>query len=84
MTDRVSPWNRPGARELRTLLGGDPKSDTILTTVIESLDLDTLAALSGLVVAMFSAAVRDGAKVGRLEALEAVQAVIDEVDGGQR
>jgi len=80
VNDRVSPERRPGARELFTLLGGNPKSDTILTRVIESLDLDTLAAFSGLVVAMFSAAVRDGAKVGRLEALEAVQAVIAEVE----
>jgi hypothetical protein len=48
-TNRTSPRRRPGAQELFTLLGGDPKSDTTITRVIEALDLDDLASLAGLV-----------------------------------
>lgn len=50
MNHRISPWNKPGADHLRTMLGGDPATDTVLTRVINQLDLDACAQLSGLVV----------------------------------
>lgn len=77
-----SPWRQPGAEQLRTLLGGDPRSDGIVTAVAGQLDLDTLAGLSGLVVNAVRQSLREGARVGRHECLHAVQAVIAEVEGG--
>ena len=38
MGNHTSPWNRPGAEILHTLLGGDPATDTALTTIVEQLD----------------------------------------------
>lgn len=83
MNDRVSPERPLGADQLYTLLGDDFESKVIISRVVVQLDMDTLAAFSGLVVKMFSAAVRDGAHVGRMEALQAIQALIDEVAEGR-
>ncbi|HEX6337306.1 MAG TPA: hypothetical protein VFZ85_10150, partial [Jiangellaceae bacterium] len=77
MNDRLSPWRKPGAEQLHTLLGGDPATDTVLTRIVEQLGLDECAALAGLVRNAFGQAMRDAGSTARHECLDAVQAVID-------
>lgn len=83
MNDRVSPWRKPGAERLRDLLGGDPATDTVLTRIIDQLGLDECAALAGLVGNAFDQTMRDAGSIARHECLDAVQAVIDEIEGGR-
>ena len=45
----LSPWRRPGAGTLHQILGGDPKKDNTLATVVETLDALTLQTLAGMV-----------------------------------
>ena len=84
MSDRLSPWRKPGAEVLHTLLGGDPAADTVLTRIIDQLDLDATAQLAGLVRNAITEAMHAAGSVARHECLDAVQAVIDEIEGKQR
>ena len=84
MNRHSSPWRTPGAEQLHTLLGGDPATDTVLSRIIEQLGLDETAALAGLVRNAVKEALAAGAHTGRLECRDAVQAVIDEIEGKQR
>ena len=82
MNTTVNPWRKPGAEQLRTLLGGDPRSDDIVTAVVEQLDMDTLAGLAGLTTNAVRQTLQRGAHIGREECLHAIQGIIAEVEGG--
>ena len=84
MGNHTSPWNRPGAEVLHTLLGGDPATDTVLTRIVDQLGLDETAALAGLVRNAITETMHAAGSVARHECLDAVQAVIDEIEGKQR
>ena len=84
MNNRVSPWSKPGSSQLRDMLAGDPATDTILTRILDQLGLDETAALAGLVRNAVTEAMHDAGHVARHECLDAVQAVVDEIEGKQR
>ena len=68
MATNTSPWRKPGAQALFDMLGGDPKRDTVLTSVVESVDSLTLELLAGMVGTALATARADAFERGYREA----------------